>query len=226
MATERTFNGARIVVAGATGGLGSEFVRQLYDAGADVIALGRDEAKLDGLPAVKGIVCDLADPSSVHALANAIEGPVDGLVNAAGVVAFGSLADTDDEVLDQLFAVNTLGPLRLTRTLLPSMADGGFVVTISGVVAEQPMGGLAAYSASKTALAGAATALRRELRRQKVDVIDMRPPHTETGLSDRAISGTAPAFGNGADPTRVVARMLEGILSGVRELASDAFSTD
>ncbi len=78
------------------------------------------------------------------------------MVNAAGVVAFGSLPDTDDVVLEELFLTNVLGPLWLIKRVAPSLtATQGSIVSISAVVAESPMTGMVGYSASKAALTGA-----------------------------------------------------------------------
>lgn len=65
-------------------------------------------------------------------------------------------------------------------------------MNISGVIAETNLPGMAAYGASKAALRSFDQALAREARRRTVRVLDARPPHTETGLADRPIAGTAP----------------------------------
>ena len=85
------------------------------------------------------------------------------------------------------------------------------------------MAGLAAYSASKTALLGYAQAAARELRRASIRWIDARPGHTETGLASRSIFGQAPAFGAGLEPAAVVARMIEAIMNDEKDLPSGSF---
>ena len=70
---------------------------------------------------------------------------------------------------------------------------------------------MAAYSATKAALTAADTALARELRRVGVRVIDARPPHTETGLTDRAIAGVAPRLAPGLDPATVARGILDAM---------------
>ncbi len=222
--TDRSFTDATIVVLGATGAFGSRITRRLADAGARVVATGRDEAKLADLPAASTVAVDLTAPDAVERIAAAAGDRVDGIVNAAGVVAFGALADTDPEVIDRLFTVNTTAPLRLIGALLPRITDGGFIANISGVVAEQPMAGLTPYSASKAAIGSATVALRRELRKQKIDVIDLRPPHTETGLADRPLSGTAPKLPEGADPDAVVDVIIQTIRTGAREAGPKDFA--
>ncbi len=90
---------------------------------------------------------------------------------AAGVVAFGPSDAVADATLQELFEVNALGPIRLIRGVTPLLAQSAtagrspFIVTISGIVSESPTAGLAAYSASKSAIAAFTTAVTRELRR-------------------------------------------------------------
>jgi short-subunit dehydrogenase len=83
------------------------------------------------------------------------------------------------------------------------------------------MAGMAAYSASKAAVSAYLSALRREVRRQRVNVLDVRPPHMETGLAERALSGTPPRLPAGHDVDEFVALLTEGIRSDARELVWD-----
>ena len=85
------------------------------------------------------------------------------------------------------------------------------------------MAGLAAYSASKTALLGFAQAAAKELRKAGISWIDARPGHTESGLAARAIYGTAPNFGVGKEVSTVVERMVSGILNAEKDLPSTSF---
>ncbi len=110
------------------------------------------------------------------------------------------------------------------RAALEHMSAGGFLVTISGVVAEQPVAGLSAYTAAKAGLAAAVQALRREVRRQGIRVLDARPPHTETGLASRAIFGHSPRFAPGLDPAAVAMTIVDALASGERELPAAAFA--
>lgn len=197
-----------VAVVGAGGGLGAPISRQLAARGAHVVAAGRDTSRLAALDLGGPVVgLDLRDAGAGDALVRAAVtayGRLDGVVNAAGVVAFGNLADTDDVVIEELFLTNVMGPLWLVRRCLPQLvANRGFVANISAVVAEGPLPGMAAYAASKAALTAADVALARELRRSGVRVLDIRPPHTETGLAGRALAGAPPRLPVGLDPERV-----------------------
>ncbi len=175
---------------------------------------------------VPSVQFDLRQPHHAdHVVATAIDslGGLDGVVNAAGVVAFGPLDELDDAALDELVATDLVGPIRVIRTAVPYL-EGGFVVNITGVVADQPMAGLVAYSAVKAGLSAATQALGRELRRRGIQVLDARPPHTETGLAGRPISGTAPAMPVGLDPSIVARIIVDGIASGARELPAEVFA--
>jgi len=226
--TERTFEGASIVVAGATGGIGRHLAHHLAERGAHLTLTGRDPAALAALgidaTLVPADVRDSRAGSTIVDAAIAAYGRLDGLVNAAGIVAFGSLAETDDIVIEELFLTNVLAPLWLIRAALPALTESrGFIANISAVVAEQPPAGMAAYAASKAALTAADRALARELRVAGIGVTDARPPHTETGLADRPIAGTAPRLRPGLDPDAVARRIIAGIAAGEREIPADAF---
>lgn len=223
-------DGARVLVLGGSGVLGGLIASELAHRGAAVTLAGRDAGRLQqqaGLagPDTPSILFDLTEPSHAqHVVDTAVSqlGGLDGLVNAAGVVAFGPLAELGDSELDQLVAADLVGPLRVIRAALRHL-EGGFIVNITGVVAEQPLAGMAAYSAVKAGLSAATVALGRELRRKGIHVLDARPPHTETGLATRPISGVAPSFPAGLEPAHVAKMIVEGLGQGHREMASEAF---
>lgn len=214
---------------GASGALGSRIARELAARGARLLLVGRDDDALaaTGLDAPRLVVADVADAGAGASVATAAQerlGGLDGVVNAVGVVAFGPLADTDDAVLEELFLTNVVGPLAVLRRLLPLLRESqGFVVNLSAVVAERPLPGMVAYSATKAALTAADAALRTELRRDRVQVLDVRPPHTETGLAGRPLAGQAPRLPQGLDPDAVARRVVDAVAAGEDDLPSDGF---
>jgi NAD(P)-dependent dehydrogenase (short-subunit alcohol dehydrogenase family) len=225
----RELDGARIAVVGASGALGSLLCDELVRRGARLVLVGRDRARLEDLgidgPVVVAEVGDAGAGTAIAEAAQAAYGGLDGLVNAAGVVAFGPLVDTPDEVVEELFLTNVLGPLFLVRRLLPALQESrGFVLQLSAVVAERPLPGMVAYSASKAALSAVATALRTELRRAGVAVHDVRPPHTETGLATRPLCGQPPRLPRGLDPEAVARRIVDALAAGEQDLGADAFA--
>ena len=228
--TERTLDGASVMLVGASGGLGRQLARQLSDIGARLTLAARDRGALDALgidaPMVTADLRDAEAGRMIVDTALSAYGRIDGVVNAAGVVAFGSLADTADEVIEDLFLTNVLGPLWLMRAAIPALSESrGFIANISAVVAEQPLPGMAAYAASKAALTAADRALTRELRAAGITVTDARPPHTETGLADRPIAGTAPRLREGLQPEAVAGRIIAAIRAGEREIPAADFGS-
>jgi short-subunit dehydrogenase len=223
-------NGARILVVGATGVLGGVLVRRLADGGARLVLTGRREAALRALADEVGAYVRTLDVVDVEACANAVQeaseqlGGLDGLVVASGVAAFGAAQDEEDAVVEELFAVNTFGPMALVRAALPLLAPGSSILVISAVLADVPTAGMASYSASKSAISAYLKAVRREARRHKISVLDARPPHMETGLADRPLAGKAPRMAQGADVDSVVDLMVEGMLAGRAELVADLTS--
>ncbi|GAB2971746.1 SDR family NAD(P)-dependent oxidoreductase [Frigoribacterium salinisoli] len=222
--------GAVVLVVGASGGLGLRLAAMLEDEGALVVrtARGSDPERAQG-----ALLADLRDRSAPATLVGAVlerHGRLDGVVVAAGLVAFGPAVELDDDVLDDLLAVNATGPIRLLREAHAALADSAaqgrepFVVTLSGVVAESPTSGMAAYSASKATLAAFVAAASREHRRSGIRLLDARPGHTDTGLASRAIAGRAPSFGSALDPDVVAERIVRAVVDGDRDLPSTAFS--
>ena len=225
--------GASILVVGATGGLGREISRLLADRGALVTLAARDEARLEalGIPGsrVAGDVTRPGIPAHMVSSALSAHGKLDGVIYAAGAVAFGATTELSDEVLERLWQVNTRGWMSLLREATPALAtsaqSGGspFAVTLSGVVAESPTAGIAAYSAVKSALHAYGIAAGRELRRSGIRLMDARPGHTETELSKHPLAGVAPAFPQGLSPDAVATRLVEAIANDEKDLPSSSF---
>jgi short-subunit dehydrogenase len=227
-------NGSTILVVGATGGLGREIARQLAEAGASLVLSARDENELTALNLPGTVVpADLSDPDAIPRLvgeAVEVTGHLDGIVVAAGVVAFGPVESLRTDVVQELFAVNTVAPILLLQAahaaLSASAAAGRapFLLTISGLVSEKPTANLAAYSASKAGVAAFVAAAGREVRRAGIRLIDARPGHTETGLAGHPLAGSAPALPAGLDPSRVAERIVRAIVTDERDLSSSAFT--
>ena len=222
------------LVVGGSGVLGAAFTQALHAAGAVALSTATSNDSAGRIPAVASVrlLLDYQQPESIETLADyllASDSPIDGVINAAGLVAFGPASETQPEINERLMRVNALGPMQLLAALQPALkrsAEAGSsptVVNLSGVVAEQPLPNMAAYSASKLAIHGYLQALAREWRRDGIRVLDARPGHTETGLAGRAIAGTAPQFPTGMTPAQVVDRIMRAIIEDERDLPSTAF---
>lgn len=157
-----------VVITGASRGLGMASALHLYRAGWQVVAAMRSpETGMARLRAVTGatdndsrligVQLDLDDPASVLAAAAAIEdaiGAPDAIVHNAGISAAGMVEETPMELWERMFSTHVLGPVLLTKTLLPSMraVGKGRMVLISSQGGVRGMPSIAAYSAAKGAL--------------------------------------------------------------------------
>lgn len=224
-------DGSRILVAGATGALGGRLARELNESGANLVIAGRDSARLAELGDELGcetVVFDYSDPDSVSgAVDRACDqlGGLDCLVVATGAVAFGEARQLDPEILAGLIEANASGPIHLITEALRRIEPGGSVVAITAVVAEFPTAGMAAYSASKAALAAFLAATRREMRRE-VDILEVSPGHMETGFADRALAGEPPSMPEGEDVDALIEQIVEAIAEGRREIRYDPKSRE
>lgn len=226
-------SGASVLIAGATGGLGRALAAECAQRGAHLTLVGRDAGRLAELGSAHRNATtarlDLRSPEACAdaiATARAAHGSLDVVIDAAGVVAFGTVADLDVDTMEELFLTNVFLPMMLSRAALGAMtpAGRGAIVNISGVIAEQNLPGMAAYGASKAALRSFDEALAREARRVGVRVIDARPPHTETGLATRPIAGSAPRMPTGLSPEQVARTICDAIEQGIDDLPSSAFA--
>lgn len=219
---------ARILVVGSTGVLGELLAGRLAAAGTRLALTGRRPDALAAVAERLGVsftfLLDLVDTEScaevVRQAAHQLGG-LDGVVIASGVAAFGPARDDDDAVVEELFAVNTLGPMAVVRTALPLLPPGGSVAVLTAVLADVPTAQMAAYSASKAALSAYLTAVRREVRRDKITVLDVRPPHLETGLAGRALAGQPPRMPRAGSPEHVADLIVQGVAEGRSELVAD-----
>jgi cyclic-di-GMP-binding biofilm dispersal mediator protein len=221
---------ATVLVIGAAGGIGQSLCAALLDAGATVIGTTKDAGKLSSLAMTTSgqRVLDLADGDSIAAFLDDIEADdvaLTGIIVAAGVVGFGNAVDVPAAGFDRMMAINATGPIHVLSALSPIVGQSGdgFVVTLSGMIAETPMAGLSAYSASKAALHAFSVAAGREFRRLGVRFIDARPGHTESGLATRALFGEAPNFGAGLTTDAVATRIVAAIVNDEKDLPSAAF---
>ena len=224
-----------VLVMGATGALGSLLANALAERGASVVGTARTNESASRLPAslAQSLLLDLEDPASIHTLTAYLAErpePLDGIVNAAGIVGFGTAEATTAADGHRLMAVNHLAPAELISRVLPRLAESGaagrepMIVGITGIVSEQAFPGMTAYIASKTAHAAWLRSLALEVRRSKVRVLDAHPGHTETGLAGRAVFGAAPAFPAGMTAEHAVNVIVSAIVADETTLASERFT--
>lgn len=217
---------ARVLVCGASGAIGGALARALHEAGASVVVAGRDRGRLGEVVAVCGtdpLELDVVDVGSCGAtVAGAVEqlGGLDLLVVTVGVAGFGRGVELDDAVAEELFAVNVLGPMALVRAASPHL-EGGTAVVVSAILADLPTVGMADYSAAKSALSTWLGVVAKEERR-RLRVVDVRPPHLDTGLETRALSGEPPRLPASFPSQDLVAAVVEAVRGEARSVTYDA----
>lgn len=222
---------ARILVTGATGVLGGEITTRLAQAGSRLALAGRDTTRLQEVRSTCGAEATVTfDAMAPEGCAAAVDdaatalGGLDGLVTAHGVAAFGEAADTSNTIAEQVMTINALSPMALARATVPHLGQGSMIAMVSAVLADYPTAGMSDYSASKGALSTWLSALRRELRRSHITVCDLRPPHMDTGLVDRALAGPAPKLPAAHDPGDIADRITTALRDGAAELYYDPSS--
>jgi short-subunit dehydrogenase len=211
-----------VVITGASSGIGRALAIRAVRAGYDVVAIGRNEAALAAVARQAGseygrivtAAIDIADPANaprVVALAKDHFGRLDVLVNNAGSVAVGPLAEQSDDALRTQFGTHVIGPIALVREALPLLRSAqGQVFLVGSGVARAPLHGLGAYSPSKAAVRSAATILRRELKPQGIAVTYVDPGAVDTVFMTRAgMTGAPPSML--VSPQEVARQMLLAI---------------
>lgn len=182
-----------VLVTGATRGIGRAVAEALSGRGAilHLLARGaRDVAALAEESGGRAWVCDLGDDaevwSTLEALQEALGGPPEAVVNAAGEFALSPLAETSVKAFDDNVAVNLRGPFLVLRVLLPGMIQRGRgrIVNVGSVAGRRALRGNAAYGASKYGLRGLHEVLLEEIRGTGVVASLVEPAATDTPLWD------------------------------------------
>lgn len=185
----------KVVVTGGSRGLGAGIAYTLMRAGFNVIVIARNV--VDGIrecPNMEFIKWDLAAIESLPELARKIHdefGSIYGLVNNAGIGTAGILSTQPTAAIEQVFRLNVLSPIVLTKHLVKPMlsAQSGRIINISSIVAATGYSGLSVYSASKAAMIGFTKSLAREVGSLGITVNAVAPGFLDTdmthGLSDK-----------------------------------------
>lgn len=195
-----------VIITGASSGIGAATVQAFGAAGARVVLVARDAAALERVAAPfsgTALVCP-ADVTDADACQRVVTmtlerfGRIDILVNNAGIGLASPAAEIARNDLEQVLAVNLIGPLMLTQAVLPQMRrqGSGRIVNVSSTIGVFALPYLGGYAASKAALDRMTEALRMELRGSGIGVTLVRPGTTRTGFRTHRL-------GEGSEERRV-----------------------
>jgi short-subunit dehydrogenase len=224
---KRDLRGRRILITGASGGIGRAVARQAARAGARLLLAARSADALQTLGTelstlgseVATVTADVtADADRRHLLdvAAARFDGLDVLINNAGVASFGHFADSTEDVLRQVMEVNFFAPAELMRLAAPVLMRGRqpAVVNVASMCGRRAMPAWPEYSASKYALCGLTEALRGEFARFDIDVLLVLPGLTRSDLGRHLLRNTGRAriaFDDGMPPEDVAGAILHAL---------------
>lgn len=209
-------NQARIVLTGASGGLGGALTRKLAKTGAALLLTGRDPNALARitLPAdcdYQLLQADLSHGGGIDSVVQAARAfGANILINNAGTNNFGLLAEQSWADVDRIMATNLAAPVRLTQAMLPWLGQQreAAIVNIGSTFGSVPFAGFAAYSAAKAGLRGFSQALRRELADGPVRVFHIAPRAIVTKFNSPAVQALNQDLGSQADTPEQVANQV------------------
>lgn len=228
-----------ILITGASRGIGAALARALAVYPVRLALLARSDEALRALAAELNahgpaqalpVVADVADPEAVRAAVATVEatlGPVDVLVNNAGVGMAGPVGELDHAAARQVFAVNYWGALHCIEAVLPGMRRrrDGLIVNVSSIIGRRAMPNVGVYCASKFALNALSESLRLEVRADNVRVVTFYPGVTDTDFGRHELTGTAARYNRNRVPKTPVTRTAQALVRAIRREPRDAYVT-
>lgn len=215
--------GKKILITGATGGIGELLSKRLYQEGAHLIlscyqhqALVELNEKLGG---VHTIACaDIGTDEGRDAIAKTCKeaGGIDAIINLAGILNFDMFENQAPKLIEKILAINLTAPVLLCRALLPilKLRPEAIILNVGSIFASIGHPGFVAYCTSKAGLKCFTEALSRELADTSIKVLYIAPRATNTKLNASNVNDLNIALGNKADsPDFVADEILESIRS-------------
>lgn len=211
----------RVILTGATGGIGQATAVQLAKQGARLGLVGTRNDALNQLherlkqfgsecitiPA--DLTTEQGQKQVIHDM-RARFGGVDVLINNAGITEFTEFSDQQPEMVERIFKINVIAPMQLTRRVLPEMLDrqSGQIVNIGSTFGSIAFAWFTSYSSSKFALRGFSEALRREIDGSGVKVTYVAPRAVKTELNTSAVNEMAQKIKMNMDHPAIVAQKI------------------
>jgi short-subunit dehydrogenase len=232
--SRREIKGSRILITGASSGIGRAVSLELARGGAEVVAVARREDRLKLLAEeaaksgvrIETITGDITEPEcrqrAIDAMVTHFNG-LDILINNAGVGAMGLFEHADPARVRRVFEVNFFALVELTRLALPLLQKGvrPMVVNVSSILGHRAVPHSSEYSASKFAVQGFSEAIRAEFTRHAIDVMVVSPGTTDTEFFDSVLERTGePAWPKHTpiSSEEVARRIVKGIRQGKHEI--------
>ena len=212
--------GKRVLLTGASGGIGRAVLKQLSASGAEVVITGRDQPRLKMLAAdapeqIKTFAADLTDTANLDALLAFCQqqGGIDVLINNAGISQFSAATG---QQLTALINTNLLAPVLLTQLFLPMLKQrNGTILNVGSTFGSIGYAGFTGYCAAKFGLRGYTEALQRELADTDMRVLYLAPRATDTAINNAAVKALNRTLKQGVDtPEQVANALIEQLLSG------------
>lgn len=207
-------SGLRVLLTGASGGIGHALAQRLVEAQAFVLLQGRSGSRLQELALELGadrcawVEGDLTNGEDLAEItAKAIELSINVLINNAGITEFKLF---DDANIEGVISTNVIGTMRLTQSLLPHLRqlNRGMIVNVGSTFGAIGYPGYVVYSASKHAIRGFSEGLRRELSGSQIQVLYVSPRATATKMNSDAANQANLALGVTSDSADAVARRI------------------
>lgn len=209
--------GKRLLVTGASGGIGTTLCRLLEQHGAKLVMTCHQSAPLDDLRAALSKAHDIV-PADISTQAGRDEivrvcehvGGIDGVINLAGIMDFSLFASQTPQMISRTLEINTLSPILLTHQLLPQLTrkDSAIILNVGSIFGSIGHPGFTVYCASKAAIKTFSEALSREMADTAVRVSYIAPRATATKLNSEKVVALNTALGNKADTPDYVARQI------------------
>jgi short-subunit dehydrogenase len=226
----RDIQGKRILITGASSGIGKALAQQLAPLGAKLVLASRSQDKLkavaESLPGSPVVVAaDITrEEDRQRALDTAVEqfGGLDVLINNAGIASWAHFADSTEEILRQIMEVNFFAPAELMRRAIPILVNGvePAIVNVASMCGRRAMPAWSEYSASKYALCGLTEALRGELARFDIDILLIIPGLTSSEFSQHFLRSEGKAkieYDKGMPPEYVAERIVTSLRKSTTE---------
>jgi NAD(P)-dependent dehydrogenase (short-subunit alcohol dehydrogenase family) len=209
MALHHSFQGKKVLVTGGGRGIGRTVIQRLYDDGAQIYTLEKDPSLVEQLqkelPKAVVVCVDLRDWKATKA---AIEkfGPLDHLVNNAGVLVPQEFMDVTEETLELHMAVNFKAMVAVTQAVAKGMIDsgnGGSIVNMSSLAGHLTVPGILSYSCSKAAVIMLTKAMALELGKHRIRANCVCPTGVATEMAALLPPAAGAVIGRAVDPRPV-----------------------